>query len=358
MRKPFDLLREVSRFGVERGISLADARMSDAFGHHVDAAMSQALSDPILLQGMRVEAMFENLVASLGEVMLIKPEDTGPFQSAEPMLAPDFRVVLKDGANWLVEVKNVYCQDPAIQRRELMTKDYRRKLETYARATGAILKIAVFWARWSIWTLVDPERMAPRKQGLTLDMLSSIKANEMGALGDQTIGLRAPLSLRLTMDPPRTSEIDGDGNVIATISKAQMFSAGHELLHPSDQRIAWAILQYAGWEMPPAHAVTCGQRLEAIEFTCSPREPSDQGFELAGSLSRMFSRFYAERTISDGKVIDIAVPLQNEWLGALCSRDGPARMALWRFIQKPRYDHARASQRAPGGPQLPGLPRL
>ncbi len=186
MKKPFDLLREVSRFGVSQGLSLNDPGMPSAFGLHVDDSMKRALSDPILLQGLRAEAMFENLVTSLGEVVMIKSEDTGPLQTALPMQAPDFRIVLKDGSNWLVEVKNVYVKNAFRQRRRILTRDYRRALTNYAQATGGTLKLAVFWARWAIWTLVDPEQLAPGDQELTLDMMTAVKVNELAAIGDQT----------------------------------------------------------------------------------------------------------------------------------------------------------------------------
>jgi hypothetical protein len=359
MKKPFDLLREVSRFGVAHDISLSDPGLPSAFGVHVDEAMTRAMSDPILLQGLRVEAMFENLVRSLDDVLMIKPEDTGPLETSEPMQAPDFRIVLKNGENWLVEVKNVYLQDAFRQRRRLLKRDYRRSLEDYAKATGGTLKVAVFWARWSIWTLIDPAQLAPGDQDLTLDMETAIKANEMAAVGDLTLGLRSPLLLRLTMDAERTSDIGDDGMVYVTIGKAQMFCDGKELLHPGDQQIGWTVMQFSDWETPDARALTEGKRLLAIEFESSPPEPSYQGFDFAGSLSRMFARFYAGRTIVDGQVTNINVPVQTQWFSALRSAEGVGRMPQWRFLLKPSYDDFLTQADKDGGTRalpLPGLP--
>lgn len=335
--KPFDLLREVSRFGISQGLSLNNPEMPSAFGLHVDDSMKRALADPILLQGLRTEAMFENLVKSLGEVVMIKSEDTGPLQTASPMQAPDFRIVLKDGSNWLVEVKNVYVKNAFRQRRRILNRDYRRALINYAHATGGSLKLAVYWARWSIWTLVDPEQLAPGDQELTLDMMTAVKVNELAAIGDQSLGLRAPLVLRLTMDPARTSDIDEDGRVLVTISKSQLFCDGKELLHPHDQQIAWTVMNYSDWETPAARAITEGNRLLAIEFESNPPELSYQGFEMAGSLSRMFSRHFAQRTMSDGAVTDINAPVQADWFSALRASEGLGRMPLWRFLMQPNY---------------------
>ncbi len=119
--------------------------------------------------------MFEALVVSLGEAQPIKPEDGGGFFSSAKMQPADFRVVLKDGTNWLVEVKNVYERNAFRQRCRLLTRAYRKSLDRYAAATGGTLKLAVFWARWSMWTLVDPERLAPGEADLTLDMMRPSK---------------------------------------------------------------------------------------------------------------------------------------------------------------------------------------
>ncbi|MFT9027397.1 hypothetical protein [Acetobacter indonesiensis] len=339
MKKEFDLLREVSRFGVNQGLSLNDPKMSSAFGLHVDKSLQYALSDPTFLNGLRVEAMFENMVESFGEVVMIKPEDTGPVRTDLPMQAPDFRIVLKDGSNWLVEVKNVYEKNAFRQRRQILNRDYRRSLNNYARATGGTLKLAVFWARWSIWTLVDPERLAPGDQKLTLDMITAMKANELAVVGDQHLGLRAPIVLRLTMDPAQTSDIDEAGRVRVTIGKAQLFCDGKEILHSHDQQIAWTVMNYSDWETSDARAIIKGDRLLAIEFESNPPELSHQGFEMVGSLSRIFARHYAQRTMSDSIITNINTPIQAEWFEALRSDGGLGRIPLWRFMMQPNYDN-------------------
>lgn len=338
MSKPFDLLRELSRFGEGTDINLNDAAIRPAFGLHVGQAIDRALKDPILLQGQRAEAMFEALVVSLGGVQLIKPEDGGRVFSSEKMQPPDFRVVLEDGTNWLVEVKNVYERNAFRQRRRLLTRDYRKSLDRYAAATGGTLKLAIFWARWSMWTLVDPEKFAPGGGDLSLDMMEALKVSELASLGDESLGMRAPLLLRLTMDPERTSLIAPDGTVQLTIGKAQIFSGGFELSDRSDQQIAWTVMQYGDWETEEPRAVVVGGRLIALEFDCAPPELSNQGFETAGSLSRMFARYYADRTIENGEVVRIAAPAQPEWFGALRQKGGDGRMPLWRFILKPNYE--------------------
>jgi hypothetical protein len=223
MPKPFDLLSLFGRFGTEQRLSLNDPTARSAFASHVSDSVERALSDPTLMLGQRAEAMFEALLVSLGEYRLLKAEDTGRIFPSDEFRVPDFRVVLKDGANWVVEVKNVYEGDPFKQRRKLMTADYRKKLEAYTSATGAELKLAVFWARWAVWTLVSPASLLEEDGDLALDMITAMKVNELGRLGDRSIGTRPPLRLHLVTDPEKTSSIGQDGMISVTIGKAQLF---------------------------------------------------------------------------------------------------------------------------------------
>ena len=57
MRKPFDILDQLGRFGSERNISLRDPTAPAAFANHVSEAVGRALADPILLHGQRTEAV-------------------------------------------------------------------------------------------------------------------------------------------------------------------------------------------------------------------------------------------------------------------------------------------------------------
>lgn len=336
MPKPFDLLKEFARFGTEVNLTLRDPEAKKTFALHVGAEIDRAMCDSALLQGLRVEAMFEAVVASLGRCRLIKAEDTGRLFPKEKYTAPDFRVVLEDGANWLVEVKNVYEADPSRQRRKVMGQRYHEKLQAYAAATGGELKLAVFWARWSLWTVITPEKFTNEHGDVTLDMMSALMANELAALGDLTIGTRPPLELRLTMDPARTGPIGPDGTAAATIGQAQVFCGGQELTDPLEQRLVWTLMNYGEWELIGPNAITHGKRLDAIVFRWEPQEDHDQGFETIGTLSRMFARYFAEETLKGTDVVRLQAPIQPDWFEPLLRWDESSRtLPLWRFSQQP-----------------------
>ena len=219
-QKPFDLLTEFAKFGGKHQISLRDPKTTSAFIKYVGGAVDRALSDPVLLHGQRTQAMFQAMLVSLGSYSMLKVEDMGRIYPEDRFNVPDFRVVLSDGTQWLIEVKNVYVDDLFRQERRLMTRAYREKLEKYSAATGGQLKLAVFWAKWGLWTLVSPERLVDVDGNLKLDMQTAMYMNELSRLGDLSIGTRPPLRLRLTTDPARTSPVAPDGKVEVTIASA------------------------------------------------------------------------------------------------------------------------------------------
>ena len=266
MPEPFKILAELAQFGIERRLSLLDPALRDAFGSEINSNIDEALSNPILLHGQRAEAMFEALVVALGEYAILKAEDGSQVHCAERFKVPDFRVVLPDGEHWLIEVKNVYAKDPSDQRRLVMKRAYREALEAYAGATGAKLKLAVYWARWSTWTLISPDRLVDAGGDLVLEMTQAMIANELGRLGDRSIGTRAPLRLRLTADPERTSAIGEDGQVTITFEGSQLLCGDDVITDPIKKEIASIFMEHGGWQCDGPFALLEDGRLTAVEF--------------------------------------------------------------------------------------------
>lgn len=338
MPKPFDLFAEFAKFGVQEKISLRDPNAAPAFVAHVEESVGRALADPALVHGQRAEAMFEAMLVSLGDYSLLKPEDVGRIYPDDSFCVPDFRVVLADGTQWLIEVKNVYIDDPAQQERQLMTQAYREKLESYAAATGGEFKLAVFWAKWAFWTLVSPVKLVDGNGDLTLNMQRAMMANELGMLGDRTIGTRPPLRFRLLADPEKTSPVASDGTVNVTIGGVKLFCGDDEILDPIEQEIAWMFMQHGQWEETGPRAELDGNSLKAIEFQWEPAQRQNDGFEMVGTLSRMFARYYAEMTVNDREVVQVRAPLRPGWFAPLVSPDYESKtLPLWRFILQPNY---------------------
>jgi hypothetical protein len=219
-----------------------------------------------------------------------------------------------------------------------MTRDYREGLEAFAAATGAELKLAVFWARWSVWTLVSPSRLVNGNGDLTLDMFNAMKVNEFGSLGDRTIGTRPPLRLHLMADSEKTSPIDPDGMVSITFERAELFCGDQKITDTIEQKIAWMFMRHGDWNELEPEPIIEGDRLRAIHYSWEPEERGNEGFEMIGTLSRIFARYYAEHTIEDRAVVQLHAPTRPDWFAPLIHAEHESdRLPLWRFTLKPNY---------------------
>jgi hypothetical protein len=338
MTKPFDLLALYGRFGREQQVSLKDPTTAQAFLADIRVQLDRALTDPALLHGQRTAAMFEALLLALGRFTLLKVEDTGRVHPSPGFRAPDFRVVLENGEQWLIEVKNVYKRDPRRQSKILMTQDYLAEMNAYAKATKATLKLAVFWARWGIWTLLSPGQLVDSKGRVKVDMGDALRFSELSALGDRVMGTRPPLMLRLAVDETKPNAVGPDGITPFTIAGVTFFCGGQEITRPVEKDIAWFFMNYGDWTEQTPQAVVEDGKLRAIEYIWEPEIKSNASFEFIGTLSRMFSRYYALESLSGPDVMQIEVDGHPGWFASVAANDYKGDvLPLWRLVQQPAF---------------------
>lgn len=272
---------------------------------------------------------------SLGAYKLLKTEDTGTVHPAGQFVAPDFRLVLKDGTQWLIDVKNVFSDDPDKQRLVLRKIDIE-KLTAYADATGCPLKIAIYWARWRMWSLVDVSDLTSiSDKKLAIDMISSLPLNQLGSVGDRTIGTKPPLIIRVIFDKTKARSIASSGELSYTIADAKMFCAGKEIANSVERDLAFIFIQYGDWNIGEPKPILDSEDLpEAIEFELAPRERNnpDEDFEMIGTLSSMFSRYYGEVTIGPNGILQTEADHIPNWFAPLLNADYKSdALPLWRF---------------------------
>lgn len=333
-RPPIDLLALFGQFGREQQLSLRDPEAQIQFLESVKASMKDALENDALLHGQRTQNMFEALAVSLGEYKLLKLEDTGRVHPEGAYTAPDFRMVLTDGRQWLIEVKNVYDRDPTRQRLQLRKVDVDR-LAAYARAVGCPLKFALYWARWRIWTLVDADDFDLVGTKLVIDMLKAAVVSELGEIGDRTVGTTPPLTLRLMVDPTKDRSIAEDGEAKFTVGGAKLLCGDKEITNPTEQAIAWMFMQYGDWEGEEPTAIISDDKPEAVDFNWTPRERSNEGqnFEMIGRLSTVFARYFAEQTIGSDGLVQTEADMVPGWFRPLIDPTYKSdALPLWRFI--------------------------
>ncbi len=332
----FDLFPRLSEFSRDRRISLRDPQTIDDFMKLAAEQLGADISSDIRMYGHRTEAMFQDLVLSLGEYELLKVEDAGDIYPPDLYKVPDFRVVLPGGEQWLIEVKNVHIEEPFEQVRSIMTADYRQKLERYAAATGADLKLAVFWSRWRIWTLVALDDFTAADGTVSVKMTEAAKENDLGRLGDRWIGTRAPLRLRFLADPAKTRRVSDDGTVEFTVGGVEMYCGDVEITDSVERNIVWLFMQYGSWE-ETEHPIVQGDALYALELQWEPSERNEIGFDVIGSLSTMFSHYYLERTTTDsGEVIRTRAQPHPDWFEPLAQWDYDSKtLPLWLLTMRP-----------------------
>ncbi len=335
--KAFDLLASVASFAREHRIALNDPALVERFMADAAPRLKEALADPALIHGSRTERLFEATVLSLGRFRLLKTEDIGRVHAAKTYRAPDFRVVLDDGDQWLIEVKNVRCEKP-LKQETRMSAPYLASLQSYADAVGTPLKLAIFWALWNIWTVISPDRFRRANGSLRATMGEAIEANEFGRLGEVIIMTKSPLRLLLVAatDMPHTLSAEGLANFI--IGSAKLYNGDIELIDPRDRKLAQILLLYGDWPVSGPFAIMDKGGFAGVEFVAEPEEPSDQGFDGIGWASRIFTRFYASQTIDGDQVIQLNGEAAPEWFAPLADWDfRNSKLSLWLgHVEAPR----------------------
>ncbi len=201
----FEVIGLFDAIGQKRNFRLNDKNSERAFIGSISAALSRSKDTPIILHGRRVEAMFGHVAASLGQCVAIKQEDSGEvYVTDADVQPPDYRVVLNDGDEFFVEVKNCHKTDPSYK--YSIKKSYLNALQKYAKLFNKHVKIAIYWSKWNVWTLISSDILESDGSRYTTTFLQAMKKNEMGTIGDIIIGTIPPLTLRFLTDPtkPRT----------------------------------------------------------------------------------------------------------------------------------------------------------
>src|SRR5688500_12370982 len=105
----FDVFNALIQFTHEERLSLHDPKAIESFAREIRASVDTSITSDTFLYGQRTQAMFEALVLSLGQTQLMKQEDAGDLYSTDEQIKlPDLRLILLDGKQLLIEVKNFY----------------------------------------------------------------------------------------------------------------------------------------------------------------------------------------------------------------------------------------------------------
>lgn len=333
------LLRMLDEFSRTEGLALNDKTTLNKFVDRLSKTIKKHGDNPALIHGFRIESMFAHIVAALGESKILTEEDSGAFFSLnENIRRPDFRLITRSGEEYLIEVKNFHQKDPTKPYK--IKTDYLDSLSNYAELFGVPLKIALYWSRWKLWTLIDSKYFNKDKSDFSITIFDAMKRNEMSIIGDRIIGTIPPLSFRVYADPAKHRALDAKGKVYFTIKKAAIYSNGIEIDDELERKLAWFFWLHSRWDNMDETAQVEENPLDYTEFSVSPAEwDKTQGFAMLGYLSEMISSQYNLLTSPEGQVRTLSPNLQPNEMGVLIPHnyDGNV-LKLWRFELQPNYD--------------------
>lgn len=331
----FDVFAALAHHSFQHGLSIRHNGTVTGFVNAVRDTTLGSLSNDAFVFGFRTQAMFETVIASLGKVQLLKQEDAGAgyYGGDADLAVPDHRIVLNNGTQLLVEVKNFHQAggtDFYVEEFE-----YLRRLDAYATMTRSELLIAVYWSGWNIWTLVPSAAFTVDGKKATLELEAAFKQNQMSRIGDQMIGTRWPLRIRL--------EVEELGNRGAErqllIRDTLLYSEDRILTDPVTKRLAMFLMLNGGWHEDTV-LIHAESKLTAIEFHYAPEEQArtqaEQGFDIVGSMSSMISRFFREATVVEDEVARLQVDFTPGEFGQLVPEDYDFKghgLPLWQFTQ-------------------------
>src|SRR5437016_13387675 len=109
----FEVLDLFARISRDRSLDVSEAFAPADFARLLGNAIQSIRRNASAIHGRRTQEMFAYVAVSLRQTALIKTEDAGDIvASQDDLTAPDYRVVLRDNTQLLIEVKNSHTPSP------------------------------------------------------------------------------------------------------------------------------------------------------------------------------------------------------------------------------------------------------
>lgn len=326
----FDVLDLFDAIGRDHKFTFGNKEDEQSFVDIIKNSLNNNATDS-MLYGRRTEAMFSYVAASLGQCVFIKKEDCGDILGSNDIYLPDYRIVLKNKEQVLIEVKNCHCRSNF----DIALKQYKG-LSKYSSMMNTKLLYAVYWSKWGLWTLVDPKHFIIKDSKAVLSLENAMTQNQMILLGDYQLGTIPPLSVRIYPDITKPHKII-ENSVDFTIGKVELFCNQKTITKELEKKIVMSFILYGNWVETNSIAVT-DTSIKYIEFLYSPVEfKESQQFGIVGTLSTIISHQYCHLTAPQGKVERFSPNVAPNKFGFIIP-DGYTSdtLPLWRFFIKPK----------------------
>lgn len=306
----FDALNVFATWAQRHAIAITQEDAVPRFADFLKSSLQESLKSDTMLFGNRTQAMFEAVVANLGAVKLVKTEDNGDIYTATPdVRAPDTRIVLAEGRNILVEVKNNH-EDPRKPFR--MKAAYAESLLNYARLTQTELRFAIYWSQMSTWTLVAPDAFKRDGKWMSLDIGTAHTRTDMGALGDTLIGCPVPIVAQMFVVK------QGKGKIRFDHSRSRMFVGAREVVGDAQRLLLRFLIFWGGWPMSEPKIISETAEHRIVQVSSAPPEDQEdeeprEGCRMVGFVSTVLSRYWLQMTSNfDGEIATLR-PSARSW---------------------------------------------
>lgn len=331
----FDVLDLFSSMATEYGYDIKNVNSINDFITRVKASIENSTNSDITIFGKRTESLFAYLCAILGETELIKQEDAGDVFCSSDIMIPDYRLILNNKKQLLIEVKNCHHRDP--QKEFSISKEYYKKLNKYATLSNIDLMIAIYYSAWNQWVLLPISAFKQSKTKYITDFSHAITKSEMAIIGDYTIGTTPNLEIHLLASPKEALPVEEDGNTKIIIRKVLMYCDGNEIKDELEKKIAFYFMRYGEWEEQKNEAIIEDNKFIGIKYIYSPIEKTEPNFSIIGQLSSMISMAFKEYTVKNGKVSKMKPEVDLSYFKLVIPSDYKGKdLPLWRFIMHPK----------------------
>lgn len=311
----------------------------DAVVEQLRKDIGDTLKKATSVRGWRAQAMFASLVVALDGCELMTFIDTGEIYYDGDHLKPaDYFLALRDGRRIVVDVKDPGIITAADLKKPIkLSESERRRLQRFAALYGVELFVACFIEAMAIWLLLPIDAFARQEGGsYAIHALDALRVNEMGILGDMTIGVIAPLRIEVYADPRMPSLVDNDGNAEFTPGKQVVSTGAGEITEFRNQQIVKFMIRFGAWEREQTGEIS-EDRIEKIVLTANPPEDlPDQYWGIVGSLSQMYVRYFDSNTRNESGVTALDMTSMPEMRPSLIPHDFESEeLPLLRLVLAP-----------------------
>ncbi|RUO36937.1 hypothetical protein CWE13_08820 [Aliidiomarina shirensis] len=332
----FEVIDLFTALGREHGYKLSVEEDANDFVERIGSSLKASRDNPNLLHGKRVESLFAHVAGGLGNCRLIKQEDSGEiFTDEQDIQAPDYKVILNNGSQYFIEVKN--CHFPNIKSPYPFKKDYLRKIENYSDLHDTPLLFAIYFSRQNKWFLLRKESLIEQKNRYVTDFINAMAQNEMSLLGDRTIGTEPKLSIELLADRSQESNVNKKGEASFIIGDVKVYSSDREITDDLEKSVAFYLMRFGTWVESEAEGMFDDDGFLGARFSYEPElPPEEQIFSMIGELSSMISISYGEQTLYEKSVVALDTNLDPEVFAVEIPEGYKGKeLPLWQFMMQP-----------------------